>query len=115
MFDVQCWMFDVQAPSVQSNPPTPQKNPTPPQSRQSQIANRKLQIANPSPSNYNPPIPGSQKMHSKLALTLLLLLLPASLHAQLTNPITTGSTSTNLFRIATIPTVTTGEPLDMAT
>ncbi|HEV8604857.1 MAG TPA: PQQ-dependent sugar dehydrogenase [Tepidisphaeraceae bacterium] len=51
----------------------------------------------------------------KLAAVILSSLLPTpTLRAQ-TNPITTGPLTTNLFRIANIPTATQTEPLDLVT
>src|SRR4051812_43314563 len=41
-------------------------------------------------------------------------LLSATVRAQ-TSPITTGTLSANMFRIATIPTATQGEPIDLVT
>jgi hypothetical protein len=51
------------------------------------------------------------KISAAIASSLLLM---ARLHAQ-TSPITTGTLQANLFRIATIPTATQGEPIDLVT
>ncbi|HEV8378220.1 MAG TPA: PQQ-dependent sugar dehydrogenase [Tepidisphaeraceae bacterium] len=50
-----------------------------------------------------------------IAVTVSLLSATPSLRAQLTNPITTGTLQTNLFRIANIPTATQTEPIDLVT